>query len=467
LFAYTSIEQYHTQIQSQSTNCVEAVQYYLQQIDANKHLNVYTQIFGEAALSKAKELDNLYLQTNTLLPLHGVVISLKNVLCYKNHKVSAGSKMLQNFEAIYNATAVQRLLDAGAIIIGIVNCDEFAMGSGNENSFYGPTLNAKDLTKVPGGSSGASAVSVQANLCMISLGSDTGGSVRQPADFCGIVGYKPTYGGISRHGLIAYASSFDQIGILAKNVFDVNLVLKTISGSDEYDTTSFNLELNNHKAKKQYKIAYFKDALNNPALDTEIKNGITTKLAAYSSKGYEVTAIDFPLMEYLVPTYYILTTAEASSNLNRYDGIKFGHQTKATYQNLNEFYTLNRTEGFGREVKKRIMLGTFVLSSGYYDAYFTKAQQVRKLLVEFIQKIFEQYDFVVMPTAPTTAPKIGEKEKDPLAVYIADIYTVLANLTGVPAIAVPLQIHSNGMPFGMQIMAAQKQDASLLHFANL
>ncbi len=396
-----------------------------------------------------------------------MVVSIKDVLSYKNHKVSAGSKMLQNFTAIYNATVVQKLLDAGAIIIGVVNCDEFAMGSSNENSYYGPTLNAKDNTKVPGGSSGGSAVTVQANLCMASLGSDTGGSVRQPADFCGVVGYKPTYGVISRHGLIAYASSFDQVGILAKQVTDAKLILKNICGADEYDTTAITepLDFNTNNSNKK-RIAYFKDAIENDALDLEIKQALLQKIETLKVNGFEVTPVDFPLMKYLIPTYYILTTAEASSNLNRYDGVKFGHRSSQKYDSLNHFYTLNRTEGFGREVKKRIMLGTFVLSSGYYDAYFTKAQQVRKLLVQFMESVFAQYDFIIMPNAPTTAPKIGEKNADPIAVYLADVYTVLANLAGLPAIATPLGTHSNGMPFGIQALAAPKMDIDLLQFAN-
>jgi aspartyl-tRNA(Asn)/glutamyl-tRNA(Gln) amidotransferase subunit A len=445
------------------------VEFYLEQIKKYSHLNAYVNVYEEEALEKATQLDK-FRKEHPEVPLkrmHGVVISIKDVICYKNHPVTAASKMLHNFTSIYNATVVEKLLAEDAIIIGSNNCDEFAMGSGNENSYYGVAKNAADITKVPGGSSGGSAIAVQANMCMVSLGSDTGGSVRQPADFCGVVGLKPTYGRVSRYGLIAYASSFDQIGILSKSVEDVAKVLEVISGKDVYDTTLFDetfvyFTTQNNAAKK---IAYFKEAINNPSLDKEIKNAFLRKLKNLEAQGNIVTAIDFPLMEYLVPTYYILTTAEASSNLNRYDGVKFGYRTITPYKNLNEFYELNRAEGFGEEVQKRIMLGSFVLSSGYFDAYYTKAQQVRQLLNQFINSVFAEYDFVLLPNAPTTAPIIGEKDNDPIAVYLADVYTVLANLTGIPAIAVPLGKHSNGLPFGIQIVAKYKDEDALLQFA--
>ncbi len=469
MFSFQSIAQYQASLVQGNTTCTDAVKYYLQQIENQQYLNAFVQVYKQEALEQAKVLDAQRL-ANPNMPLqklHGLVVSIKDVICYKNHTVTAASAMLKGFTSLYNATAVEKLLQAGAIIIGANNCDEFAMGSGSENSVYGPTLNAIDNTKVPGGSSGGSAVAVQANMCMVSLGSDTGGSVRQPADFCGIVGYKPTYGCISRHGLIAYASSFDQIGILAKTIADVTVVLEAISGPDEYDTTAIQENfIPKLTTKTPYKIAYFTEAIHNTSIDKEIATAITNKITTLQQAGHTVQAIDFPLMDYLVPTYYILTTAEASSNLNRYDGVKYGHRTKETYSNLNHFYELNRTEGFGKEVQKRIMLGTFVLSSGYYDAYFTKAQQVRQLLVQFMQNIFEQYDFVIMPTVPSTAPTIGDKEKDPIAVYMADVYTVIANLTGVPAISIPLATHSNGMPFGIQVLAAAQNDAELLAFAN-
>jgi aspartyl-tRNA(Asn)/glutamyl-tRNA(Gln) amidotransferase subunit A len=442
--------------------------HYIKQIEQNKGLNAFVDVYGEEALEKALLLDD-YRKANPQIPLkklHGVVVSIKDVICYAHHKVTAASPMLQGFTSIYNATVVEKLLAEDAIIIGHNNCDEFAMGSSSENSYYGIVKNAKDITKVPGGSSGGSAVAVQAQLCMVSLGSDTGGSVRQPADFCGIVGLKPTYGTISRHGLIAYASSFDQIGVLSNSVADAELVLSVIAGTDAFDTTLLPTMYTPKQAPIDKKrIAYFKDALEHPLLDVEIKKGIEGQLELCKEKGHTIMAVDFPLIDYLVPTYYILTTAEASSNLNRYDGVKFGYRTQTPYNNLTDFYKLNRSEGFGKEVQRRIMLGTFVLSAGYYDAYYTKAQQIRKLLCDFMDSVFEKADFIIMPTVPSTAPTIGDKDKDPIAVYLADIYTVLANLTGVPAVNVPIGIHTNQMPFGVQILAPRQQDAALLQFA--
>jgi aspartyl-tRNA(Asn)/glutamyl-tRNA(Gln) amidotransferase subunit A len=468
LFSYHSITGYHQDILQQKVSCEEAVLHYLQQITLQQPLNAFVNVYAGEALQKARSLD-AFRKSNPDIPLkklHGVVVSIKDVIAYKNHPLTAGSKMLHGFSSIYNATVVDRLLNEDAIIIGHNNCDEFAMGSSNENPFYGSVKNALDHSKVPGGSSGGSAVAVQAGLCMVSIGSDTGGSVRQPADFCGIVGFKPTYGSISRYGLVAYASSFDQIGILSNTVEDASCVLDVIAGPDEHDTTLFANPFEPEAGSRTIKkIAYFKDAVNHPSLDPEIRTAFDHKLLLLQQSGHTVEALDFPLLEYLVPTYYILTTAEASSNLNRYDGVKFGYRTSNMYPDLNTFYKTNRSEGFGKEVQKRIMLGTFVLSSGYYDAYFTKAQQVRNLLTDFISKHFTSFDFILMPNVPGTAPFIGDKEKDPIAVYLADIYTVLANLTGIPSVSVPLSKHSNGMPIGLQILADKKQDAALLGFA--
>lgn len=477
MFLYQDIKQYQQDLTTNKTNCVAAVQFYLQQIEAHKNLNAFTEIYTDEALEQARLLDQKRKTDEPLKKLHGVVIAIKDVICYKDHLVTASSKILAGFKSIYTATAVQRLLDEDAIIIGACNCDEFAMGSSNENSAYGPVLNAIANTKVPGGSSGGSAVAVQANLCMVSLGSDTGGSVRQPADFCGILGLKPSYGRISRYGLIAYASSFDQIGIFGNTVTDIALLLGVMSGEDEFDSTalpqtpegalyeSLNFMPLADNSKK-YKIAYFKEALHHPSLDKEIKEHIFGMIETLKSDGHTVTEIDFDLLEYVVPAYYVLTTAEASSNLSRYDGIRFGHQTKANIKDLTEFYMLNRTEGFGKEVQRRIMLGTFVLSSGYYDAYFSKAQQVRRLLVDKTNAIFVDYDAVIMPTCPTTAFTIGEKNDDPIAMYLADIFTVFANLTGIPGISVPLFKHSNGMPFGLQVMTKKTDELTLLQIAD-
>ncbi len=481
MFVFESIAQYHKELNNSSTTCLSVVEFYLQRIAQQKHLNAYVEVFAEEARAKAKQLDiQLEQQRNLkkeysdntsapeLLPLFGVVIGIKDVLCYEGHTVSAASKMLNNFKAPYSATSVQRLLDAGAIIIGRLNCDEFAMGSSNENSAYGPTLNALDNSRVPGGSSGGSAVAVQAGLCMVSLGSDTGGSVRQPADFTGVIGLKPSYGRVSRYGLIAYASSFDQVGIFARTIPDAALLLEIIAGQDAFDSTSSSLPVpaySNELSQPDpttYKFAYFRDAVEHPSLDPEIKSALLAKFDELKSAGHQVTALEFPLLEYIVPTYYILTTAEASSNLSRFDGVRYGHRSAEPVEDLADFYAHNRSEGFGKEVKRRILLGSFVLSAGYYDAYFTKAQQVRRRLFDQTQLIFKDFDAILAPTAPTPAFKFGEKSDDPIAMYLGDIYTVFANLTGLPAIALPIFWHSNGMPFSLQVMTNRFEELSLL-----
>jgi len=466
LFEYTSINQYLLALTQGKTSCVEAVRHYLNQIDKSKHLNAFVRVFAEEAIQKAAELDKRRNSGNTIGKLHGVVIAIKDVICYKDHSLTAASGILKNFTSLYSATAIEKLLQEEVIIIGVCNCDEFAMGSANENSVYGNVLNAMDETRVPGGSSGGSAVAVQAGLCMISLGSDTGGSVRQPADFCGIVGLKPTYGRISRYGLIAYASSFDQIGIFANNVDDTSKVLEMIAGADEYDSTVSQKPVEKYSAalkeNKKFRFAYFKETLEHPSLDTEIADGINKLIEQIKSEGHEVTALSFEYLDYIVPAYYILTTAEASSNLSRYDGVRYGYRSAKPSTDLTEFYKHNRSEGFGKEVKRRIMLGTFVLSTGYYDAYFTKAQKVRRKLVEKTHLVFNEFDFILMPTSPSVAFKIGEKKDDPIAMYLADIYTVFANLTGIPGISLPLFKHTNGMPFGIQLMAKQFNELSLL-----
>lgn len=446
------------------------MEFYLQQIEANKHLNAYVDIYAEEALQKAKELDEKRKSGEPLKKLHGVVIGIKDVICYKGHKVTAASHILEGFTATYNATAVERLLAEDAIIIGSLNCDEFAMGSSNENSFYGKTLNAIDESRVPGGSSGGSAVAVQADLCMVSLGSDTGGSVRQPADFCGIIGLKPTYGRISRYGLIAYASSFDQIGIFGKNVPDIALTLEIMAGADDFDSTVSQENVESYSSMvqeaKPLRIAYFKDAIDHPSLDGEMADAMKSYLNGLSEKGHQVTGIDFDFLEYIVPTYYVLTTAEASSNLSRFDGVRYGYRVNNENIDLTSFYSQSRSQGFGKEVKRRIMLGTFVLSAGYFNAYFTQAQKVRKQLYDQTQLIFRDFDVIILPTVPSPAFKFGEKSGDPTAMYLADIYTVYANLVGIPAISLPIFTHSNGMPFGIQAMTNQFCELSLLQFSH-
>lgn len=471
MFEFSSIEQYHAQLKEGRATCLQAVEHYLQQIDSFARLNAYIEVYKEEALYRARELDAKRKNGQPIGNLHGVVIGIKDVICYKDHSVSASSKILNGFTSVYSATAVERLIAEDAIIIGRLNCDEFAMGSSNENSYYGKVLNAADETRIPGGSSGGSAVAVQAGLSMVSLGSDTGGSVRQPADFCGIIGLKPTYGRISRYGLIAYASSFDQIGVFGNTVADVAKVLEVIAGPDEYDSTVSQTSVDHYSSNssntKKYRFAFFQEALDHPGLDPEIALNIKELIQKIQEDGHVVEPVKFEYLDYIVAAYYVLTTAEASSNLSRFDGVKYGYRSNHKGGNLEDFYKQTRSEGFGKEVKRRIMLGTFVLSTGYYDAYFSKAQQVRKLLKDKTGLIFRDYDFILLPNSPTTAFKIGEKINDPISMYLADIYTVMANLIGVPSIALPLFKHSNNMPFGLQVMANNFHELSLLQVSDL
>lgn len=466
MFSFITIKDYHAALLNGQTTCVEAVKFCMDAIQANTQLNSFLEVFEQEALLKASELDAQRLPGKALGKMHGVVVSIKDVICYKHHKVSASSKILADFTSVYNATVIEKLLAEDAIIIGRNNCDEFAMGSSNENSAFGNVKNALDETRVPGGSSGGSAVAVQAGMCMVSLGSDTGGSVRQPADFCGIVGMKPTYGRVSRYGLIAYASSFDQIGIFANNVDDAALTLEVIAGKDDFDSTVSQQNVPAYsqllsQEKKGYKIAYFRQALENPALDGEMGSQISSFIKTLTAQGHTVQPIDFKLLDYLVPTYYILTTAEASSNLSRFDGVRFGYQFSLPNQDLITQYKSTRSNGFGKEVQRRIMLGTFVLSSGYYDAYFTKAQQVRQMLTQQTAAIFKEFDAIISPTVPGTAWKFGERSNDPTEMYLADIYTVFANLVGIPAISLPLFKHSNKMPYGIQVMVSHFNEVCL------
>jgi aspartyl-tRNA(Asn)/glutamyl-tRNA(Gln) amidotransferase subunit A len=470
LFSFSTIKDYHNALQNGQTTCVEAVLFYLDAIEKNHHLNAFLEVYKAEALERAAALDLRRSEGKPISRMHGVVVGLKDVLSHKDHTLSASSRILENFTAIYDATVVKKLVDDEAIIIGRQNCDEFAMGSSNENSAFGPVKNALDESRVPGGSSGGSAVSVQAGLCMISLGSDTGGSVRQPADFCGVVGLKPTYGRVSRYGLIAYASSFDQVGIFARSVEDAGLVLEVIAGPDEFDSTVssapvpvFSKEIQN--GASFWRIAYFKEALEHPGLDPAIRLQTEAFIKKLTAQGHTVEAIDFELLEYVVPTYYILTTAEASSNLSRFDGVKFGYRAKGENLDLTSLYKATRSEGFGKEVQRRIMLGTFVLSAGYFDAYFTKAQKVRKMLSDTTKEIFSKYDAIISPTVPSPAFRIGEMSNDPVEMFLADIYTVFANLVGIPGISIPLFRHPNGMPFGLQVMTSHYKEVPLLRLS--
>ena len=465
---YLSLAETRSAIADGTTTMEAVTRHYLKTIQEKSDLNAFLEVFEEDALKQSIAID-LKWKGGNVGKLAGMVIGLKDNLCYKGHQVSASSKILQGFESLYSATVVQRLIDEDAVIIGRLNCDEFAMGSSNENSAFGPVKHPLDSSRVPGGSSGGSAAAVAAGLCLATLGSDTGGSIRQPASFCGIVGYKPTYGLVSRWGCIAYASSFDQVGPMTNNVEDCALIMEVIAGPDEFDSTmyqkpaaSFSNEL---KADGKYRIAYIRDYVENEGLDPEIRTRLIELIEQLKADGHTVTAVDFPFLDYVIPAYYVLTTAEASSNLSRYDGIHYGYRSKNA-TDLESTYKLSRSEGFGAEVKRRIMLGTFVLSSGYYDAYYSKAQKVRRILRDRTQSIFENNDFILLPSTPSTAFKLGERSADPIKMYLEDIYTVQANLCGVPAISLPLGKHSNGLPFGVQLMANTNQDSQLMAFSS-
>ncbi len=467
---YQSLVKLQSDLKNQKITCVELVQYYLSQIEATQHLNAYIEVFEGEALAKAAALDlKIVNQADHLGKLYGMVVSLKDVICYKNHQVTAASKILEGFESQFSATAVERILKEDAIIIGRVNCDQFAMGSTNENSVYGAVKNGADETKVPGGSSGASAVAVQMDTCLASLGSDTGGSVRQPAAFCGVIGMKPSYGRISRHGLLAYASSFDQIGVLANSIEDAAILLEVMAGADEFDSTASDKVVPNYSQelnfKTKTKIAYFGNVLEHEGIAPTIKSSTLDYLDYLKAEGHQVEAVNFDYLDYIIPAYYVLTTAEASSNLSRFDGVRYGHRNKSA-SNLLETYKLSRTEGFSTEVKRRIMLGTFVLSAGYYDAYYTKAQQVRRLIQEQTLSILEEYDFIVMPVSPTTAWNLGDTIDDPVKMYLADIFTVQANMCGLPAIALPIGKDENNLPIGIQFMGNMFEEAQLLAFTH-
>lgn len=450
---------------SSEDTVLDILEGYLAAIEANEDLNAFLEVFEASARVQANRVDEK-LKNGTAGRLAGMVIGIKDNLCYANHKVSASSKILENFESLYTATAVQRLIDEDAIIIGRLNCDEFAMGSSNENSAFGPVLNARNKKMVPGGSSGGSATAVAAGLCTAALGSDTGGSIRQPASFTGTVGLKPTYGRISRHGLIAYASSFDQIGPFTNSVEDAALLLEVMAGKDEFDSTVSSKSVDKYtefQEEKNLKIAVIRESYEMDGMDPEIKQQLENTIEQLKQEGHEVEFVSFPYLDFMVPTYYVLTTAEASSNLSRFDGVHFGYQTKDAV-GVEQTYKKSRSEGFGDEVQRRIMAGTFVLSHGYYDAFYTKGQKVRRVLKDKTDEILKKYDFIMLPTCPTTAFEL-DAVKDPIAMYLQDIFTVHANLTGNPAISLPIGNHSSGLPFGIQLIANHFEEARMLNLS--
>lgn len=459
---YRRISDIQADIRSGKTNCVQLVKSYIARIEENKHLNAFLEVWAEEALEKAAVIDQKF-KSGTPGHLAGAVIALKDNLAYKGHKVSAASNILQGFESVFTATAVQRLLDEDAIILGRTNCDEFAMGASNENSAFGPVRNAIDPERVPGGSSGGSAVAVQAHLVHASLGSDTGGSIRQPAAFCGLFGLKPTYGLISRWGLLAYASSFDQIGPLTHSLEDNILLTEIMAGPDEQDATVSDRPAPQYHANQsagKYTFAVMRQAIEHPGLDANVKSETESLIKSLIDQGHTVTYFDFEYLDYLVPTYYVLTTAEASSNLSRYSGLLYGHRSQHA-KDLESTFTLSRSEGFGEEVKRRIMLGTFVLSSDYYDAYYSKAQKVRRIIQNKTREVLSGADAILIPTTSTPAFKLGEKSKDPIAMYLADLFTVQANIAGNCAISIPVAITATGLPLGMQLMCGDFEEQKL------
>jgi len=465
---YTSLTEIQGKFTQKELALPELLSYYFKQIEKNKHLNAFNEVFFDSATKQANLVQEK-IEKGIAGKLAGMVIGIKDNICYLDHKVSASSKMLDGFVSPYSSTVVNRLLQEDAIIIGRLNCDEFAMGGSNETSYFGPVKNAVNEERVAGGSSGGSAVAVQADMCLAALGTDTGGSVRQPAAFCGCIGFKPTYGRISRYGVIAYASSFDQVGTLTSSVSDAALLLEVLAGVDDSDSTVSSVPV---PAYSQYlsqsgkkKIAVLKETIENDALDSEIKSAILNAIETLKTQGHSVEYVSFDLLDYLVPAYYVLTTAEASSNLSRYDGVHYGYRNTQA-ESLNQLYKTSRAEGFGEEVKRRILLGTFVLSAGYYDAYYQKAQQVRRLIREKVEGLLNDFDFLLSPVTPTPAFKMGENIQDPLVMYMADIYTVLASLAGIPAVALPLGNNKRGLPLSVQLMTKHFNEQELLSLSH-
>ena len=465
--SYHSLADIRTDIDAGALTLPNLVEFYLNNIEAKKDLNALLEVYSDEARSAAIHIQEK-IQQGKAGKLAGMVLSIKDNICYKNHKVSASSKILEGFESIYSSTVVERLLAEDAIIIGRANCDEFAMGASNETSAYGRVLNAADKTRVSGGSSGGAAVSVQAEMCLASLGSDTGGSIRQPASFCGLVGFKPTYGRVSRWGLIAYASSFDIIGPITHSLSDAQIIMEVIAGADDHDATASAKPVGQYlglETPGKKKFGYIQETLEADGIDPEVKARTLEFIEKVKSLGHEVEAISFPYLNYMIPVYYTLTTAEASSNLSRFAGMHYGYRSK-DIKDLDSTIRKSRSEGFGAEVKRRIMLGTFVLSSGYYDAYYSKAQKVRRLVQNKTEEIFKDFDFIISPTSPTVAFEVGAKSANPLAMYLADIFTVHANIAGNPAVSVPFGNNSENLPIGIQLMGRRFEDAELLAISN-
>ena len=463
---YNSLNEIQKDLKLNQITCLKLVKAYLSNVVKHKDLNAFIETYDAEAKERAIIIDNK-IKNNKAGKLAGLVIGIKDNICYKNHSSTAASKILQGYKSPYSATVVERLIKEDAIILGRLNCDEFAMGSTNKNSIYGPVANPINKQYVPGGSSGGSAAAVKANLCHAALGTDTGGSIRQPSAFCGVFGLKPTYGLISRHGLIAYASSFDQIGPITKSVEDIEHIINVISGKDNFDSTCVGENTRNKSikpSKNTNKFAIPKEVMNFKGINIEIKDHFNNLIDKIVSQGHTVDYIHLPLLDYLVPTYYILTTAEASSNLARYDGVKYGYRDKE--ENLQKLIQNTRTNAFGREVKRRILLGTFVLSQGYYDAYYIKAQKIRQLIKSKTEQILTQYDYMLLPTSPNLPFKISE-EKSPTKLYNEDIFTVQSNLSGHPSLSIPLSLTKEKFYSSAQLIGNYFSEKDMLNVANI
>ena len=464
-----TIDAARSAVQERKTTAVALAESFYAKIESDDpQIGAYLALSKDRALAKAAAMDALAAKGEQLPPLGGVPVGIKDVMVTRGVRTTAGSKILGNYIPPYDCTAVARMEAAGAVVLGKMNCDEFAMGSSNENSAWKPVHNPRDLSRVPGGSSGGSAAAVAADTAVVTLGSDTGGSIRQPASFCGVVGLKPTYGRVSRYGLIAFASSLDHIGPLGKTVKDTAIVLQTIAGRDPMDPTSADVPLPDYVAELEkpvagLKIGVAKEYLGE-GLDPEVRSAVANAVEQLSKLGCEIVEVSLPHTQYAIPAYYIIATAEASSNLARFDGVRYGYRA-ADAKTLSEMYRRTRDQGFGAEVKRRIMLGTYALSAGYYDAYYLKAQKVRTLLTRDFDEAFGKVDVIVTPTSPTAAFKLGDKADDPLAMYLADIYTVTANLAGIPGISVPCGETKEKLPVGMQILGKHFAESTVLRVA--
>lgn len=465
---FDRIEDLHRALDSGQTTCAKLAEEALRRAsEENPRINALAELFHESAKAQAAAVDARR-ALGDRRALDGVTMVIKDNMVYAGHAAGASSKILTGFVSPYSATAVQRVLDAGALLIGRANCDEFAMGSSNETSVYGPVRNPLDLNRTPGGSSGGSAAAVAAGWVHAALGSDTGGSIRQPAAFCGIFGAKPTYGRISRYGLIAYASSFDQIGPFARSARDLATITEVLSGADEFDSTCSDRPVPSMTAEgrdpRSLRFGYYQEVLDNPALDPELRSAFMAKMDALRAAGHHVEALNFDYLDVLVPIYYILTTAEASANLARFDGVRYGYRAEGV-KSLDELYKRSRSQGFGTEVQRRILLGTFVLRSGYFDAYYGKAQKARRAVQDATNADLAKVDLLISPTTPHTAFELGRETSDPTVMYLEDIFTVQAPIAGLPALSLPMGLHSNGLPMGLHLTAKAFDEPTLFRAA--